>query len=204
MARPQLVHRPAELRVDEPFRRRQAAVEIDGRHDRLERIRNQRRLFAAPAPFLAASKQEILPEPERGAQPCQRRCGHENGLGLRLAPLVIVGELVEQPVGDDQVEHRIAEELHRLVVGHAAARVLMGAGSVRQRMLEQTLVPKHIAEPPLQRGARLLPEDILGRGVISKIVDHLPRDRGLIGADREAHFAGALDVEREDRVRQIR
>ena len=60
-------------------------------------------------------------------------------------------ELPEQHVGDREPEHRVAEKLHRLVVEDAAARVLVNARAVRQRVLEQAAILEAIADAPLER-----------------------------------------------------
>ena len=62
-----------------------------------------------------------------------------------------VRELAEQHVGDDEAEHGIAEELERLVVEHAAARVLVRARLVRQRVLEEAAVAEAVVDPLLER-----------------------------------------------------
>ena len=87
----------------------------------------------------------------RFAQPRERRRRDERRLQLRLLPLVVLRELAEQHVGDDEAEHGVAEELHRLVVEHAAARVLVDARLVRQRVLEQAAVAEAVADPLLER-----------------------------------------------------
>ena len=60
-------------------------------------------------------------------------------------------ELPEQHVGDDEAQHRVAEELHRLVVEDAAAGVLVHARPMRQRVLEQAAVAEAVADPLLER-----------------------------------------------------
>jgi hypothetical protein len=37
--------------------------------------------------------------------------GHDRRLDLGLLPLVVLGELVEQPIGHDETEHGVAQEL---------------------------------------------------------------------------------------------
>jgi hypothetical protein len=56
------------------------------------------------------------------------RCRRDDGgLDLRLLPLVVARILAEECVGDDQAEHRVTQELQRLVVGHPARGVFRGA-----------------------------------------------------------------------------
>ena len=94
-------------------------------------------VFSSPRPRIRKS-----PSSERFAQPRQRRRRDERRLELRLLPFVVLRELAEEHVGDDEAEHGVAEELHRLVVEHAAAGVLVDARPVRQRVLEQPAVAK--------------------------------------------------------------
>ena len=61
-----------------------------------------------------------------------------------------MGILAEQHLGHDQPQHRVAEELERLVVGDAAARILRGARLVRQRVLEQPAILEAVADALLQ------------------------------------------------------
>ena len=62
------------------------------------------------------------------------------------------GNSLEEHVGDDEAEHRVAEELERLVVDDAAGGVLVRARPMRQRVLEQAAIAKAIADAPLERG----------------------------------------------------
>ena len=62
----------------------------------------------------------MIAESDLLRMPRQRLRRHDRRLHLRLLPFVVAGVLVEQRVGDDEAEHRIAEEFQRLVVGDAA------------------------------------------------------------------------------------
>jgi hypothetical protein len=52
--------------------------------------------------------------------PRQRLRGHDRCLHLRLLSFVVVGVLMEQHIGHDKPEHRVAQELQRLVVSNPA------------------------------------------------------------------------------------
>ena len=52
--------------------------------------------------------------------PRQRLRGHHRCLHLRLLSFVVVGVLMKQHIGHDQAEHRVAQELQRLVVSDPA------------------------------------------------------------------------------------
>ena len=74
-----------------------------------------------------------------------------DALSFDFCPSLCCGKLAEQQVGDDEAEHRVAEELQRLVVEDAAAGVLVHARAVRQRVLEQPAILEAIADAPLER-----------------------------------------------------
>ena len=82
--------------------------------------------------------------------PRQRGGRHQAGLDLRLLAFVETGKLAKQHVGDEKSEHRVAEKLERLVVGHAAAHVFVRARGVRHGVLEQTAVAEAVVDGPLQ------------------------------------------------------
>ena len=116
-----------EFAGDERARVLDAAVEIDGGDERLVAV-GQQRLFAAAAGLLfAAAEQQMIPELQPFGLARERRRRDQRRLGLRLLPFVELREIAEQHVGDDEAEQRVAEELHRLVVGDAAADVLVRA-----------------------------------------------------------------------------
>src|SRR6185503_6848327 len=110
----------------------------------------QRLLEPAAGLFLAAPEQEVLAKLDLLGAARQRLGRHHRRLDLRLLPFVVVGILAEQHFGHDQPEYRVAEELERLVVGHAAARILRGARLVRQGVLEQAAIPETVADADLQ------------------------------------------------------
>ena len=70
---------------------------------------------------------------------------HQRGAGEEPVGQHGVLAVVEQQARDGQAEHRVAEELERLVVGHPTARILGGARLVGQRVLEQAAVAEAIA-----------------------------------------------------------
>ena len=75
------------------------------------------------------------------AQPRQRRRRDDRRLQLGLLPFVVLRKLRGTACRrSTKPEHRVAEELHRLVVEDAAAGVLVHARAVRQRVLEQAAI----------------------------------------------------------------
>ena len=94
------------------------------------------RLLFAAAEQHEAAEIDVLREPREGGG------GHDAGLDLGLVAFAVRRKPVEQQVGDDEPEHRVAQELERLVVDDAARRVFVRARSVRQRVLEQAEVAR--------------------------------------------------------------
>ncbi len=127
-----------------------------GRHrDRSPRSAPRTRRPAAPAcggrrssPRRARAA-DIGPSSSRSPMRAERLRRDERRLDLRLLPFVDLGTLLEQRVGDDEAQHGVAEELERLVVGHAARDVFVRARPVRQRVFEQAAIAEAIAQPAL-------------------------------------------------------
>ena len=175
-----------ELPLDERPRRLDPAVEVDRGDQRLVAVGDERVLQAsAGLLFPAAENQEraevdLLPEARQRGRRDDRR------LQLRLLPLVVLRELAEQHVGDDEAEHRVAEELHRLVVEDAAAGVLVHARAVRQRVLEQPAVLEAIADAALERLELRAERDDPARAVLVAVaVDDPLGVRGVVGVHRD-------------------
>jgi hypothetical protein len=133
----------------------------------------------------------------------QRRGRDQRRLGLGLLSLLELRELPIQQVRHDEAEDRVAEELQRLVVHHAAGRVLVRLGLVRQRVLEQTRVPEPVADPALEGRQRLAERHHRARGPLLPVLRDDPG--GLLGQLRRhghAHLPQPLHVEGEHRRRR--
>ena len=118
---------------------------------RLDRVGEDRGLVAAAGALLAAAEQEVLAEAERAGHVGERAHVDDGGAQLGQLALGQVGVVAVQRVGDDEAEHRVAEELQPLVVGQAA--VLVGVGAVRQGTQKQRLVDR-LADAPRAGGGR--------------------------------------------------
>ncbi len=121
------------------------------------------------------------------------------GLGLRFLALVPLRKLAEEHIGDREAEHGITEKLQRLVVGHAAADVLVGARRVRHRVLEQAEVPEAVAGRALQR-VELVPQahDLPGRQLRPMAVDDAARLLDVFLVHGQADVAEAVNRQRKD------
>ena len=192
-----------ELPRDEGTRLLDATVEIDGRDERFVAVSQQRQLAAA-ARFLLATPQEQVVAERQPLGLAAERCGrHQRRLYLRLLPFVVGGKFAEQHVGDDEAEHRVAEELERLVVGDAAADILVGTRRVGHGVLEQAAV----AEPVLDGALQLLEfvtqaDHLSGLQFGAMAFDDASRFLGFVRVDGEAHLSEITDSERKDRPRQ--
>ena len=109
----------------------------------------QERCLQAPRSYLARPRIRKAPRAifSRGARQVATRSTFQSS----NSALVVLRELAEQHVGDDEAEHGVPEELHRLVVEDAAAGVLVHPRAVRQRVLEQPAILEAIADAPFER-----------------------------------------------------
>ena len=93
---------------------------------------------AAAGQLLAAAQVQVRAEPvvaEPGGHPGQRVHVDHAGPQLGQLPLGQVRVVAVEPLGDDDAQHRVAQELQPLVGGQPA--VLVGVGAVGQRQGEQ-------------------------------------------------------------------
>ena len=93
------------------------AVEVDRPDHRLDRVGHDRGLVAPAGGLLAAAEQQELAEPERAADLGQRPGVDHGRAQLGQLALGQVGVGAVEGVGDDQPQHRVAEELQPLVGG---------------------------------------------------------------------------------------
>ena len=119
----------------------QAAVEVDRRHDRLERVGQERELLRSARPGLAGPHLEKASDPERPGLGREHGGRNQVGLDLRERALLEVRKRAVDQLADDEAEHGVAEELEPLVVGGADLAVFVREGLVRQRPLEQVRGP---------------------------------------------------------------
>ncbi len=115
-----------------------AELHVDGAEHRLDGVGQDRGLVATAGRLLASAEAHVVAEPER-ARDLGERLGADDG-GAQLGELALgqVGVTREQRVGDDEAQHRVAEELEALVVGDPA--VLVRERAVRQGMLKELRV----------------------------------------------------------------
>ena len=124
-----------EQPVDERARLRQAPLDVDGADDRLEGVGQDRGLVAPARAFLAPAQPDVVAQMQPARHVGQRPHVDHRRTQLGQVPLGQIGILAEQRVGDDQPEHRVAEELQPLIGRQAA--ILIGERPVRERTLQQ-------------------------------------------------------------------
>jgi hypothetical protein len=106
----------------------------------------------------------------------------------------------EKEIGDDKAKHRVAEELQRLVVGHAARRVFGRARFVCERVLEKSPILEAIRDAALQIVELVAQAHDLGAHVFAVALDDPPRVlRGALGHG-DANLAERVDRHRENRL----
>ena len=181
----------------------ESAVEIDRRDQRFAGVGQQRLLAAAAGLLFAAAENHVLAEPELLRHFRERRGRDQVGLDLRLLPFVVGRERAEQRFGDDQAEHGVAEELQRLVVGHAAAGILVRLRLVRQRVLEQPAILEAIADARFERIELLRQRhDDAAADLLAMAVDDPHRVGGILVAHGDAGLAHRTEPELEQARRR--
>ena len=131
-------HERVEPVVDQRRRGVRAAGQVDRADHGLGRVREDRGLVATPGALLAASEQQVGPEVETARDVGEGSHVDDGGAQLGQLALGLVGVGAIEGVGDDEPQHRVAQELQALVVGQAA--VLVGVRPVRQGTRQQRLV----------------------------------------------------------------
>ena len=189
-----VVDQGRELARDEGAHLLDAAVQVDGRDERLVAVRKQRQLAAAASLLFPAPEQQVLAQIQTFGLPREGRRRDERGLRLRLFSLVEAGKLPEEHVGDDEAEHGVAQELQRFVVVNAAARVLVGARGVRHRVFEQPAVAEPVRDGLLQRLELVAQPHELPVGQLRAMAfDDATRVVGVVWMHRNPDLAGAVD-----------
>ena len=107
-------------------RRVDAAVEVDRRDERLVAVGEQRLLAAAAGLLLAAAEQQVTRRaPSRSARRASDAVDTSAAFIFDFCPSSCCGNSRNSMSAIDEAEHRVAEELERLVVEDAAAGVLV-------------------------------------------------------------------------------
>ena len=101
-------------------RRLQAAIQVDGRDDRFQRVHQQRLLAAAAAHLLAAAQFQVAAQFQAPRHAMQMRGAHQARLQHRKLAFLGQRKAAEQYVAHHQPQDGIAQEFQLLVVDQAA------------------------------------------------------------------------------------
>jgi len=138
--------------ADEFARRMHAAIQVDRRNQRLQRVHQQRLLVPAAAHLLAAAKLQILAQAQPEGHLVQPGGADQVCPQLRQPAFGRVRMFLQQILADQKAQHRVAQEFQLLVVTlrrrAGGGRLLVYVRTVRQGAAEQ--VP--VGEPVTRRG----------------------------------------------------
>ncbi len=112
-----------------------AELYVDRTEQRLDGVGQDRCLVATAGGFFAATEAYVVADAERTGDDSQGLGADDGSAQLGQLAFGQIGVLGEKGVGDDEPEHRVAEELEALVVGDAT--VLVRERTVRQGMLKK-------------------------------------------------------------------
>jgi len=116
--------------------RRDTAIKIDRRKQRLAGVGQYRPLFPAAALFFASPQGKPGAKFQRRSNPCQVCFIDQSGTHPGKLTLSGAGKTEIQEVTDQKIEDCITEEFQPLVVGKPFGD-LIGAGWMRQRLLSR-------------------------------------------------------------------
>src|SRR5690606_34416502 len=140
------------------------AVEEHRTDHGLDGVGEHGRAMRAARAQLAAAEQQMLVDTDFPADRGKRRLIDERCAGAAQVPFVVVGAHRIEPLGNREIEERVAEELETLVV-------LLRRAAMRQRELEQL----RIFETMLQMS--LGPTGPSGHRLISTFLSNVTRNQ---------------------------
>ncbi len=144
----------------------ETAVEVDGRDERFERVGEDRLLRATARPSSPLPSSRYSPSPISWRDLGEHACIDHAGAHLGELTFGQLGEVLEHVVGDDEPEHRVAEELQALVRRELV--VLRAPRPVRERAEQDDSVGELHAEHRFEPSR--LPDCRPGTGVVTAVV----------------------------------
>lgn len=139
----------------------ETVLEVDRADQRLGGVGEDARLLPATGHLLAPAQVEVRAEPvvpEGGGHAREGVHVHDARPQLGELPLGQLGVVAVQPLGDDDREHRVAEELQPLVGGQSA--VLVRVRAVGERQGEELLGDLHTQRR--EKGPAVIREPLWG------------------------------------------
>ena len=126
------------------------AVEIHGADERLVGVGEGGGALTAAAGFLAASHHEIAAEIDIGGVHTEAFATDELGAQFGEVAFRVVGEMVEEVLGKDELEDGVAEELQALIIEMVPLRFVAQTG-MRERLREEERVAELVVKALFER-----------------------------------------------------
>ena len=140
----------ARLREHDAARSHVVRVEVDCADERFVCVGERRAAFATAGGFLAAAHHQVPAEIEPLGVNFQAVARDEAGAHLGELPLAEFRKMIEQPLGEDELEHRIAEKFETLVVEVMPLR-LVPDGRMRERLRKQERIAELVFQSHFER-----------------------------------------------------
>src|ERR1700733_10464719 len=100
--------------VYKDFHRSETTVEIQRGDDGFDAVRQQGRLFAAPASFFSAPQPQEASQIDRSGHLRQMASAHQAGTEAGPLAFVKIGKTAEEDLGDYQAQDRVSQKLQLL------------------------------------------------------------------------------------------
>src|ERR1700690_110370 len=128
-----------------------SGIELDGRDQGLDGVRQQSLLDPAAAQLLAAAEQQILAQSDLPGDFVQVRGAHQIVLEDGETALAVGGIAADERFADQKSEDRIAEEFELLVVLDRGLAPLVGMRGMRERADEEIAGTEWVTDRGLER-----------------------------------------------------
>ena len=122
-----------------------ARIQIDGTEEGFEAVGKSGSAGAAAGSFLAFAHHEVLAKIDLGSVAGKCGTGDEAGAQLGEVPLIEIGEPVEELVGEDQLDHGVAEKFEPLVI-EVRLVGLVGEARVGERFGQEERITKLVSD----------------------------------------------------------
>ena len=123
---------------------------------RLKCVRQRGRALAPAVRFLAVAENQVRAQAERAGVLGQRAAVDQFGARLGQRAFVERGKFFVKLVGQDELQHGVAEKFQPLIVRLVGVAAFVRDGRMRQRQPQQALVAKRVAEAGLKFGEETL------------------------------------------------
>ena len=135
----------ARFRQDDAADGYEVTVEIHGADERLEGVGQGAGAFASSVCLLAAAHHQVASDAEALGEDAEAVAGDDAGTDFGQVAFAEVGKLIEEMLGENELEDGVSEEFEALVVEVMALRLVAEAG-VGERFREQQSVAEFVFE----------------------------------------------------------